>query len=487
MATPSQEELRQINQFTQREFTADELYVFDNLMIDTLPVESHFIIPQEDLVESLHAQTIGTPLILDHNSRTLPVGRSFASRMQLDDVNGKQVKTAYGKFYIDKGRATESNMTTDDLIKGIEAGTLSDTSIGFSFSDAKCSICGNDLRDFENCKHWPGRTYDVEQEDGSVEQETCWIEAGGEGTLYENSLVYAGAVNRATVQRSFSAQSVTENEKGTNLFAVEDIKAIPQGAHFILHFSKRGSALFTASPERVEYGQSTPKRSDDEVDMQKIREALSAIGITAEFSTYEELSAAITKFAEGLVNPEDVVAKADFEARVAEIAELSTKNTELAKQVEESAEALASRDATIAELTAKNEELAGKADLADTYRSDLVTKALEAGVRAQGNAFQSEMFGKFLETLSVSELKDVIAGFEAEFAGRFEGAKMTDGKETFRTNSSAPTSRDDFETDEEFREFVAEEAIKLANEQGIAFRDAMNHVVAKYSTDGSEE
>lgn len=487
MPRPTPEQLEKINRFAMRPLTAEEVYVFPNMMIDDRPTAYSSKLHENLLRKFVKDANKGVGLLMNHNNRSLPVGRSFNAeiREEFDEEYGEYVKSVYGMFYIDLGRQTESGMSTDDIVKGIEAGTIFDTSIGFNASSWKCSICNHDIRDWENCSHWPGEKYQVKGSDGVHREETCYVIAGedGEGELLENSLVYAGACDRATIKHNFSrGESVSGDSKGSKLHLVENFKNIPLNATIYQYYTKDGSVLFTDTAERTNGSELLKKRSESEVEFAKVQALLSQLGIEInENQTVEELTVKV-KEAFSAKDAQIQALTTDLETVRGELATMAT-DLEAEKQLS------ATKDATIEELTRTNEELTEKAELANTYRQDLTAQALELGVRAQGNAFNTKMYEKFLGTLSIPEIKEVIQGFEAEVQSRFAGARVTDGGKggEQRLGKDAPKSREDFETEHEFRAFVADEATKYAKEHGVSITEATKLMFKKYSKDGSAE
>lgn len=483
MPVPTPEQLEKINKFALVPLTEDNCYVFEDLMIDDQPTAYYSKIHPNLLSKFMADANRGVGLLMNHNNRSLPVGRSFSAdiREEYDEELGKTVKSVYGWFYIDLGRNTESGMTTDDIVKGIDAGTIFDTSIGFNANKWDCSICGNDIRDWKNCDHFPGEKYQVKDETGVFTEQTCYVIAGadGDGELLENSLVYAGACNRATIKKNFSVgDSVSEFEKGTKLHLVENFKNIPMDATIYQYYTKDGSVLFTDSSERTDGLEQLKKRSENAVEFAQFKAVLDKFSIKAD--TPEELSAAI----EELQN-----LSAEVEMHKTKVTELESDLAAKTEELETVKSELTAKDEIITELTAINEDLTEKAELANTYRQDLTAKALELGVRAQGNAFNQEMYERFLGTLSIDEIKEVINGFEKEVEERFTGARISKGSDKSRKtrlSNPEPKSKDDFESEVEFRNYVAEEAVKYAKENNVSLKEATKAIYAKF-TEGNEE
>lgn len=410
MPRPTAAQLRKVNKFSQTELKEDQVYVFRSLSADTLPVSryswfgEYSINMTEKMLQKLKKDyQNGVGLLASHDSSRLPFGRTFDAETMVDEVDGESVKTLYIDHYMvthmegENGERRELNtelgMSTQQIADHIEVGHTFDTSIGFSIHDPKCSICKNSIRDYEKCEHIPGLTYTV---DG--EEVRCNIVAdSGEGV--ENSLVYAGAVNRALIQQtgkeqepeSFSLSGVQTPVKygDKSLYNVDDVKNLPMGAELFCYLSKGNIELFTTTPERRDFSK-----------YQKGREEMSnkAEGENTTLLAAQPLA--------------DVVLKSEHDAA------LSAKQTELdtaLSTVTELTEKLSKADSTIQELTAKSE-------LAEQFTKDLVSDTVKAGVAARGNAFNAERYEKYLLTLSVADLKEELTAMKAEFSGAVQEA-----------------------------------------------------------------
>lgn len=475
MGKPTRAQLEKINSFSAKELTEDDVYVFEPLMIDDQKTSYNSVIHTNLLKKFVKDARRGIPLLMNHNSHQLPIGRSFDSRLvdEYDEDLETSVKSVYGTFYIDLGRNTESNMTTDDIVKGIDSGTIFDVSIGFNAKKWECSICGHDIRDYLRCSHIPGRVYEVEGEDNIIRNEECYVIVGkdGNGELLELSLVYAGACNRATI-KNFSNESTIDFENSSKLSIVDEIKNIPMDANIYQYYTKDGSILLTDTDERTNGIEYLNKRSEDNVELNKILEVLStSFGVTIENET--QLSEKLTEMSGALssVKEELSIAKTELEATKTE---LETTKAELAM-----------KDETIIELEKSNVELAAKAEMADTYRKDLIKETIEFGIRANGNAFQAELFEKFLSTLSIDEIKTTRDGFKNAVNEKFEGYRQTDGENDLQNklDNEVPDKEDEIA----FRAFVAEKAVEYAKENKISISEATKLMYKKYSSEEGED
>ena len=165
-----------VNRFTLRDFSRDEFAVFRLDLCHNLIDKHHSRFPEEEL-EKINAMVVGRPLLERHDLRgSLPRGTFFASSVHRDG----STLTVQPDVYVLR---TEENR---DFILNIEGGVYRETSIGFSFKTAECSVCTKDLR---RCDHVPGRVYEgkrchyimrdvIEVIEGSV------VSSGSQGTAF---------------------------------------------------------------------------------------------------------------------------------------------------------------------------------------------------------------------------------------------------------------------------------------------------------------
>lgn len=476
MPKPNDEQLARINQFAQVPRNTDNTYVFTSMMIDDQATAYFSKLQPALLNKFVQDANRGVGLLMNHNSRSLPVGRSFGAYGKTEmTMDGALVNSVYGDFYIDLGRKTESGMSNDDIAAGIDAGTIFDTSIGFNADTWTCSVCNHDIRDWMNCDHFPGETYQIKGPDDVYRQEMCYVLVGGDGKgeLLENSLVYAGAVDRATIVKSnFSRESVSEIEKGSTLHRVEAIKDIPVNATIYSYYSKDGVTLFTETDERTGGADHLKKRSESQVELEKFQAVLAEFNIKAE--TEDELktvlAAAVDKSA---LNAELAQAKTDLETAESELAtksvDLEAVNAELSK-----------RDETIGELEKANEQLTAKAGMAETYRKDLIEETNTFGVKVMGNKFNVDLFTKYLSTLSIEEIKEQREAFKDQFNTAYAGVRTAEIQKPVEDRFEQ-TSAEDFDSEVEFRNHVASEALKYSRENGVSIVEATKLMFKKFT------
>lgn len=348
---------------------------------------------------------------------TLPFGRFFEGELTQD---GDKVQLD-GSMFMPKGARTYiGDFTTDDISQQIDAGILHDSSVSVTWGFSECSICHNDIRDYENCQHWPGRQYVVNDQ-----MATCNIIAKPKPTndnsmMIENSIVCAGAYPDAGVlsargqMRGRNLADPTDKGIGppmTILNNIADLKLVNKDAPVFCCLSST-SATFHVEGES--------KRDPSELDQlyhlmysepelpegwtkaklaQKHKENVKALLDAGHVHTLRDaLDGTLpdTLKAKSVKGSEEKLAMTDEEKLAFDTA--MTENAKLKTD-------LAEKDGKITELVAKIEELTSQAELGKKYREDVIKDALKSGVREQGNDFQEELYAKMFESLSIDEIK----------------------------------------------------------------------------------
>lgn len=473
MPRPTQEQLAKISQFVLGEMDEESIYVFSDMMIDSLEVESHDMYIHENLLATFMGDALkGVSLLLNHAANKSPVGRSFNASLErtYSEETDSFVTSLKGDFYIDLGRNTEFGMTTDDICKAVDSGVLNYSSIGFSADKWDCSICGNDIRDFRECSHYPGLEYIIENEDGVSEVAVCKIIVGsdGRGRLLENSLVYAGACRRASIIRNLSEGAVTEYSNSPRLHLVDDIKNVPSDVPIYQYFTQDGLVWFTDISERTEGAEFLRQRGEG------------IVSGTVKDNVVEKLDSK-QEFVEDTVEVENKVVELDTVSE--ELVTVFECTTELVAggELESFKEELKLLREEVRLLKEENEALKRQEEVIDLFANDLMAKAIELSVRLYGNDFKVGLYEKFLASLSLTELKEVVGGLEEDVKNKFAGTRVSSSG----SRKEKVLLRDDFETEEEFRAYVAEEATKHAAENGVSLSEATKLMYKKFIGDGS--
>lgn len=183
-----EKDLELINAMSRKKLTAEEVYAFAVRLCDNQVDRDGERFPVETL-EELAGLFVGKSGIFDHQwSARGQTARIYRTELVRDETVLTQAgePLCYLKGYAYMLR-TQSNQ---DLIAEIEGGIKKEVSVGCSVAQARCSICGENIRD---CPHEKGMTYD-----GTL----CWADLVDATDAYEWSFVAVPAQKEAGVMKS---------------------------------------------------------------------------------------------------------------------------------------------------------------------------------------------------------------------------------------------------------------------------------------------
>lgn len=357
MAKPTAEQLTRINQLARVPLTEDEAYVFPAKLAGDQIIPRRFYRLTPNFLRKMAVQAReGVSLLLDHSwanlgIMTIPLGRTFDSRLQMD---GDEL-ALYADHYMKLGQEV-GDIKINQIADGIDAGTIFDTSIGFAISSQTCSICGQEYFG-GNCPHIRGREYDTK---------LCTVDIN-DGDLMENSLVFDGAYPGAGVVGMSNTSEPQSTVKWEALS--EDAKSLPSGGRVFYSFSgKSGLDGFVIQQDKNNEAETQAKGDDTVNEEQKAALAAAqtqATALAAATGVLGQIRAAL-----GVENDADIQAK----------------------------------------LTALNAQAADGA----AYKVKVTEQACGAGVRALGDAFNVEAMKTALSHLPVSEIEKISATYEAQ-------------------------------------------------------------------------
>lgn len=442
---PTEEQLAKINKLAKRQLSADEVFVFPSKLAGDMIIPGRNVKLTKDLLDVFSADAKkGVSLMLDHSwspdgffglggrpKMAMPYGRTFDSKYETGTEDGETVSLV-ADHYMMKGVEIDG-IKTDDLAASIEAGTLFDTSIGFSYSKGTCSVCGNDYRDYEKCKHIAGRTYEVEGEDGVTRNQFCYINAKPPGFLMENSLVFDGAYPSAGVLSKVG--DVLENQNGT-FQVIEELKDIDPEKPLIATYSNRTGLLTMV------------KKSDHKkvINLGGIDEG-SKKG--AKKLMNEKLLAMFTSFGMSVEDTEKLTIE-DANEILNQLAEKWDKTVE---NIQAAAEPLKPIEGTfsateylgipVSDISAKlgadttADNILNLAKEGQDYHKQVVDEAVAMGVRAQGNDFPAETWKATFATMGTKAIKDIMKTFETQ-ANSIPAGRHTDPEAGQKQSVSIP-------------------------------------------------
>lgn len=172
--------------------------VFDNAVTDRFTIMSKEMMMKvaKDLNEGKAAFNK-----LHQSRETLPVGRSVNAKMMLTDEQRREVHA--NMYAVVKNLDGTTAVDGKDLVDKYNTGSVFACSAGVQVGFYKCNICGNDIRDWQNCEHSLGKFYTVDEQPkqcmalmtGRDIQDGMAMDCG----IYEVSAVTAGGVANAGV------------------------------------------------------------------------------------------------------------------------------------------------------------------------------------------------------------------------------------------------------------------------------------------------
>ncbi len=432
MAKPTPEQLAKINALAKETLSADQVYVHNYRLLGTKFIPSHALQFDRALLDIYLSNVLSGDVvqIADHafnsglngiipRSPVLPYGRFFDGQIVQDGED----YALDGSMYMVAGLPTYiQGMTTDDLNKMLDSGTLKDSSVSAMWGRSECSICHNDIRDYENCKHMPGRFYNVNEQ-----QVQCYVIAKpappprkDNSQIYENSDVVAGAYPDA---KTFSAKPPSEPSGKTgklNLNNIADLKLVNKDAPVFCCLSST-SATFQIEGENLRDASELHQLYHDMYSETELPEGWTMAKLSQKHkeSVKELLDAGhdhlMQDALDGTLNEalkakskkgsENQVDEKEKLALEKQIADLTAEKDQFALDLE-------TKDTEIADLKTKVDELTPQAELGTKYREDVIATALASGVRDQGTDFKEETFKKMFANLSIDEVKEMGEAWE---------------------------------------------------------------------------
>lgn len=179
-----------LNQFTRRNHTLDEVYLFDLILCDN-ELDRDGDCFSDQALDELRKRFVGVTGIFDHDPRSGgQTARIFRTELCADPnrttKTGKPYRFLKANAYMVR---TDGNA---DLIREIDAGIKKEVSISCAASARICSVCGaNQLK--KPCAHVKGKSYG-----GSV----CYTTLDGITDVYEWSFVAVPAQRAAGVVKT---------------------------------------------------------------------------------------------------------------------------------------------------------------------------------------------------------------------------------------------------------------------------------------------
>lgn len=191
-------DLKKINQYSRRELTIDEIYIF-NVTLCSNDVDRDFEKFSVKALNEMAPLFLGKTCIEDHSMKSSDQkARIFETYVEKQSgcftADGEQLYCLKGRAYM------LDNDENKQLIDEIDAGIKKEVSVSCSMGSSTCSICGKD-RKTQRCEHINGREYG-----GRL----CYTVLSDARDAYELSFVAVPAQRDAGVTKSFKAKEKTD-------------------------------------------------------------------------------------------------------------------------------------------------------------------------------------------------------------------------------------------------------------------------------------
>ena len=191
MTFDTEQELEQINQYTRKAVTQDDVYIFTLTLCDN-EVDRDFERFTPEALEQLAALFKGKTGLFDHSCKSeQQSARVFSTWVETDNTRtttqGEPYTSLKARAYMIRTKENEA------LIAEIEGGIKKEVSVGCAMGSLCCSVCGADRRT-TGCEHSKGHTYN-----GTL----CHDVLSDARDAYEWSFVAVPAQREAGVTKAF--------------------------------------------------------------------------------------------------------------------------------------------------------------------------------------------------------------------------------------------------------------------------------------------
>lgn len=194
MEMDSKLKLAQLNAFTRREHTEDEVYIFSVILCDN-EVDRDYEKFTVSALQGMKGLFIGKTGIFDHNAKGAnQTARIFAAEVLADSSK----RTSDGEVYtcLKADAYMVRTSSNGDLIKEIDGGIKKEVSVSCTAGSRKCSVCGAEVK-AKPCTHVKGKSYGGKP---------CFVLLDDITDAYEWSFVAVPAQKNAGIVKHFDGE-----------------------------------------------------------------------------------------------------------------------------------------------------------------------------------------------------------------------------------------------------------------------------------------
>lgn len=446
---PTEQQLTKINRLAKRTLSADEVFAFSGKSAGDIMIPGRYIRLSPELLKVMidDAQK-GVSFMLNHNWSSfggiqgIPYGKVFDGRIEQSTADGETVSMILDKFIV-RDNETVDGVSNDALIKKIETGVLSDTSIGWTTNVMTCSVCGMNYYS-RDCSHWKGQTYDLS--DGT--KKLCTVTAMppsliipyNNNALMEESIVWDGAYPGAMVTQAKHGD-VIELPTG-NFTVIQDKLELPENTSFYGKYHNGDIVTMVKKSEHKKVFTGGNVISDDVLSLRTAHELENLVKKTGKAGK----SVCQALKLKGGEKPMNEKLKKMLETLGVSFEEGKTTMEELCNQIAEKFEALPPAEHAEHYMTQEHaKEKLGKELSADellklatdgqcfasqkaeydTYRQQTIDNAIAMGVRAMGNDFPVDTWKATFASMGKKAIEDITKTWETQAKADIPAGRLT--------------------------------------------------------------
>lgn len=424
---PTDEQWEKMKKFLRTDkYKKEDFFVFETLAVGDKVVPNRYMRLTPALLNVMKddAQR-GVSLMLNHNwsqfgVQSIPIGKVFDGRISTGSQEGEET-SLYTTQYILRDDSKVDGYSKNDIIKLIESGILSDTSVGWGTTreSYKCNICGNSIYDWDKCKHIPGEKYIVNDDTNEVKE--CIVQAeppkelhAGNNVLMENSIVFDGAYPNAIIQSAAGEEVQTANGTLKTLNGKENLSK----NDIIFGYSTNGS-INLLYKQLMEKGGKEDMENDKAETTELENENVETVEETVETPSDENV--------EENTNNNEEVEETETDTETAETTDDDETETE-ENEAEATGESLyTSKDILekFGNICDSVEELVELAKEGFENRKEVIEEALNSGVHSMGNAFNKDIFTKTFSNMKTKDIKQMGKVWEEQAKAQFGNEKVS--------------------------------------------------------------